>query len=167
MWRVAARPKRTTSTGSGKAPSVSTRLEASAITIMRSDAVATIFSRSSAPPPPLIRRSSPSISSAPSTVRSSYGSRRAWSADAERLGLRASPPRSARTRRRARRDLLAEQIDELRGRRAGAEAEPHAVLDILERALGGCDFKVSVLMALLAACVRCRCRTRKARRTQE
>src|SRR4029079_12043283 len=40
---------------------------------MRSDAVATIFSRSSAPPPPLIKRSWSSISSAPSTVKSRRG----------------------------------------------------------------------------------------------
>src|SRR6202790_4649824 len=69
--RVAARPNGTTSTGSGKRPSASTHLESSAITIMRSDAAATIFSRSSAPPPPLMRLSAGSISSAPSTVRSS------------------------------------------------------------------------------------------------
>ena len=69
--RVAASPNGMTSTGSGKRPSVSTHLVSSAITIMRSDALATIFSRSSAPPPPLIRLSAASISSAPSTVRSS------------------------------------------------------------------------------------------------
>ena len=38
---------------------------------MRSEAAATIFSRSNAPPPPLMRLSAGSISSAPSTVRSS------------------------------------------------------------------------------------------------
>ena len=38
---------------------------------MRSEAAATIFSRSKAPPPPLMRLSEGSISSAPSTVRSS------------------------------------------------------------------------------------------------
>jgi len=53
---VAASPNGTTSTGSGR-PKTSTHLESSAITIMRSDAAATIFSRSSAPPPPLIRLS--------------------------------------------------------------------------------------------------------------
>src|SRR5579883_2491014 len=41
------------------------------MTIIRSEAAATIFSRRSAPPPPLIRLSSGSISSAPSTVKSS------------------------------------------------------------------------------------------------
>ena len=54
-------------------PSLSTRLEASAITTIRSDAVATIFSRSKAPPPPLISLRSSSSSSAPSTVRSRNG----------------------------------------------------------------------------------------------
>ena len=71
--RVASSPKGTTSIGSGKRPSVCTSLPSSAITIMRADAAATIFSRSSAAPPPLIRRSCGSTSSAPSTVRSSSG----------------------------------------------------------------------------------------------
>ena len=99
MLRVAARPKRTTSTGSGNLPSVATRLEASAMTIMRSDAMATIFSRSSAPPPPLMSRSSSSSSSAPSTVRSRNGIVvERGERNAEPLGLRArAPPRSART----------------------------------------------------------------------
>ena len=42
----------------------------SAMTIILSDAAATIFSRSNAPPPPFIRRSASSNSSAPSTVMS-------------------------------------------------------------------------------------------------
>ena len=63
-------------------------------------------------------------------------------ADAESLGLR--------LRRRGGGDtndletagnLLAEQVDELRGRRAGAEAEPHSAFDILECALRGCDLQ--------------------------
>ncbi len=70
--RVAPRPNGMTSTGNGKRPSVGTHLVSSAITIMRSEAAATIFSRSSAPPPPLIRLSSGSISSAPSTVMSRW-----------------------------------------------------------------------------------------------
>ena len=44
MLRVAPSPKRTTSTGSGNLPSVATCLEASAMTTMRPEAVATIFS---------------------------------------------------------------------------------------------------------------------------
>ena len=71
--RVAARPKGTTSTGNGKAPSRRTSFVSSAITAIRWEAAATIFSRSKAPPPPLISLSSRSISSAPSTVRSSSG----------------------------------------------------------------------------------------------
>src|SRR3984893_14578558 len=69
--RVAARPNGMTSTGNGKRPRTSTHLESSAITIMRSDAAATIFSRSNAPPPPLMTLRAGLISSAPSTVRSS------------------------------------------------------------------------------------------------
>src|SRR4029078_9699905 len=68
---MAATPNGTTSTGSGNRPSTSTHLLSSAITIMRSEAAATIFSRSKAPPPPLIRERSGAISSAPSIVRSS------------------------------------------------------------------------------------------------
>ena len=69
---VAASPNGITSTGSGKRPRTSTHLVSSAITIMRSDAAATIFSRNSAPPPPLIRLSAGSTSSAPSIVRSRW-----------------------------------------------------------------------------------------------
>ena len=54
-------------------PRASPRFEASAMTIMRSDDIATIFSCNSAPPPPLMSRSSSSSSSAPSTVRSRNG----------------------------------------------------------------------------------------------
>ena len=43
------------------------------MTIIRADAAATIFSRNSAPPPPLMTVRSGAISSAPSTVRSSSG----------------------------------------------------------------------------------------------
>ena len=69
---VVCHPKGMTSTGSGNAPRVSTSLPISAITTIWSDAVATIFSCSRAPPPPLIRFSSPSNSSAPSMVRSNH-----------------------------------------------------------------------------------------------
>src|SRR5215204_7055412 len=71
--RVACSPNGTTSIGSGKRPSTGTHLDPSAMTIMRAEAAATIFSRNSAPPPPLIRARSGPISSAPSTVRSSAG----------------------------------------------------------------------------------------------
>ena len=56
-----------TSIGNGKRPRVSTCLEASTMHTKRSKAPATIFSRVSAPPPPLIIRRPGSISSAPST----------------------------------------------------------------------------------------------------
>ena len=55
-----------TSTGSGKAPSTSTRFDASAMQTKRFDWAATIFSRVSAAPPPLIMQPCRSISSAPS-----------------------------------------------------------------------------------------------------
>ena len=70
---VAARPNGTTSIGNGNAPSRGTSLVESAMTTMRFEAEATIFSRNSAPPPPLISLSLGSTSSAPSTVRSSSG----------------------------------------------------------------------------------------------
>ena len=64
-----ARPRSAAESGRARRP-IWTR---SAMTIMRAEAAATIFSRSSAPPPPLIRLRSGAISSAPSTVRSSSG----------------------------------------------------------------------------------------------
>ena len=134
---VAASPNGITSTGSGKRPRTSTHLVSSAITIMRSDAAATIFSRNSAPPPPLIRLSARSTSSAPSTVRSSrsisssvvsgilqrsrLGAGRFRGRHADHPHARAatfSPSRSTKC---------------LRGR-AGAEPELHAVLHMLQRA---------------------------------
>ena len=55
-----------TSTGSGKRPSTGTRLLSSAMQMKRSARSATIFSRVSAAPPPLIMWPRGSISSAPS-----------------------------------------------------------------------------------------------------
>ena len=55
-----------TSTGSGKRPSTGTRLDSSAMQTKRRACAATIFSRVSAAPPPLIMQPAPSISSAPS-----------------------------------------------------------------------------------------------------
>ena len=60
-----------TSTGSGKAPSRSTSLPSSMMQTNRRDAAATIFSRVSAAPPPLISMPLRVASSAPSTYRSS------------------------------------------------------------------------------------------------
>ena len=56
-----------TSTGSGNAPSTSTCFVASTMHTKRREAAAQIFSRVSAPPPPLIRQRCGSNSSAPST----------------------------------------------------------------------------------------------------
>jgi hypothetical protein len=67
---VVAWPNWTTSIGSGARPSMATRLAASAMTTTLREASQTSFSRSSAPPPPLISASPGPISSAPSTVRS-------------------------------------------------------------------------------------------------
>ena len=134
--RVAARPNGMTSTGSGKRPSASTHLESSAITIMRSDAAATIFSRSKAPPPPLMRLSAGSISSAPSTVRSS----RSISSSV----VRAMPHRAASARVASEvgtpmtlspaRTRSPKQFDEMLRGRTGAEAKLHAVAHGFERA---------------------------------
>ena len=125
-----------TSTGSGKRPSASTHLVSSAITIMRSEAAATIFSRNSAPPPPLIRLSAGSISSAPSTVRSSRSiSSSVVSGNAALLGLGAGRFRGRHADHlQAGAHLFAEQVDEMLGGRAGAEPELHAVAHMLQRA---------------------------------
>ena len=143
---VALRPKGTTSIGSGKRPSRSTRFEPSAMTIMRRLAAATIFSRRSAPPPPLMRRRSSSISSAPSIVRSSSGvSSRVvsgmpsrWACVAGRLRGRHADDLQAAAH------ALAQGGDEMRRRGAGAEAEPHAVGDERGRPFGRRAFEVSL-----------------------
>src|SRR3990167_5352417 len=62
--------KGTTSTGRGNLPSCATSLLESAMMITRVDADSVIFSRSRAPPPPLMAWKRSSISSAPSIVRS-------------------------------------------------------------------------------------------------
>ena len=112
------------------------------MTIMRAEAEATIFSRSSAPPPPLIRLRSGAISSAPSTVRSSCGvssrvvsgtpSRSASLRVASEVGT-AITSRPARTRSR-------QKLDEMLGGRAGAEAKPHARTHEVDGAGGGGTF---------------------------
>src|SRR6266487_3062073 len=67
-------PNGWTSTGTGAfVPRRGTSFDASTITTNRFDAAATIFSRNSAPPSPLIRSSFGSTSSAPSTHRSTEG----------------------------------------------------------------------------------------------
>ena len=91
---------------------------------MRADAAATIFSRSSAPPPPLIRLRSGAISSAPSTVRSSSGvsssvvsgmpSRSASRRVASEVGTRDDVEAGAHA--------LAEQLDEMAARSSRCRA---------------------------------------------
>ena len=103
---------------------------------MRSEAAATIFSRSNAPPPPLMRLSEGSISSAPSTVRSS----RSISSSV----VRGMPQRMASARvgfRRRHADDVepvanprAKQLDKMLRRRSGTEAEFHAIAHELQRA---------------------------------
>ena len=117
---------------------MSTRLLLSAMMTTRSDATATIFSRSNAPPPPLMSRSSSSISSAPSTVRSRAGcsiERRQRNTEAAACARVASDVGTQTTFR----PLLhfgAEQLDEFGGGRTGAEAELHAVFNVAHRLLG-------------------------------
>ncbi len=66
-WRITRRAAiGITSTGSGKAPSTSTSLDASAMQTNLRDCAATIFSRVSAAPPPFTMKPRWSISSAPS-----------------------------------------------------------------------------------------------------
>src|SRR6266571_2796988 len=102
-------PNGWTSTGTGAfVPSRGTSFDASTITMNRFDAAATIFSRNSAPPRPLIRSSFGSTSSAPSTHRSTEGrsssevsgipSSFAASAVANEVGtpLRSTPSRTSR-----------------------------------------------------------------------
>src|SRR5262245_4353861 len=71
LRRVAPAPNGTISTARGNAPSVATCFDRSPMITNRRELAATIFSRTRAPPPPLIRLSLGSISSAPSMVRSS------------------------------------------------------------------------------------------------
>jgi len=75
-------------------PSRSTSFDSSAMTMKRAACCSTIFSRSSAPPRPLIRRSCGSISSAPSIARSS-GARSASIASG--MSSDRADPRSAAT----------------------------------------------------------------------
>ena len=108
------------------------------MTIMRADAAATIFSRNSAPPPPLIRLRSGAISSAPSTVRSSSGvsssvdSGTPTRSASRRVASEVGTPTTVEAVAHA----LAEQLDEMLGGRAGAETEPHARADEFDRTSG-------------------------------
>ena len=133
-----------TSTGNGKRPSTSTRFDASAITSIRAEAEATIFSRNSAPPPPLISRSSLSSSSAPSMVRSSCGvsssvvsrmpSRSACARVASEVGTpTTSRPASTFAPSRSTNSAAVEPVP---------RPEPHARLDELQRLGRGLAFRI-------------------------
>ncbi len=139
MASVAATPKSTISTGSANAPSFGTLFKLSAIMQTRSDAMATIFSLRSAPPPPFIRLRAGSISSAPSMVRST---------SAMSLKSAMTMPKSAgetlcrlRCRDAAKVKLfsfyaLCEESNEVVRRRACAEPEDHPGLNEFKRARG-------------------------------
>ena len=114
---------------------MSTALLSSAMTIMRFDAAATIFSRSSAPPPPLI-----STKLRIEFVRPVYGQveLRHFIERGERHAKFAAKRGGAlrgrhADHRQAARLALGKQPHEFLGGRTGADAEPHAVLDMGER----------------------------------
>ncbi len=142
LRRVTVAPNGAISIGSGKRPSVATNFDASAMTIIFADADATIFSRSNAPPPPLIKVRSGPISSAPSTVRSSSG----VSSRVVRAMPSAGRLRARGFRGRDGDDVeprphpLAQQVDEVPGGRSGAEPKAHARAHEIDRPRGGRPF---------------------------
>src|SRR5262245_37155374 len=95
-----------TSTGSGKRPSTSTILPSSTMQTKRRAAAAMIFSRVSAPPPPLMSWRCEVASSAPSTYRSrspvSFNSRTRMPAACRRLVVAFELETAAATRRLSR-----------------------------------------------------------------
>ena len=119
----------------------STTLLSSATMTRRAVALATIFSRSSAPPRPLMRWSVPtSTSSAPSMVRSMrglFGER----GERECRG-RAPAPRSSpkSRRRRSAGRAAADRLNDQRRRSAAPESDNHAVLDQRGGGFGGGEF---------------------------
>ena len=134
-----ARPRSAAESGRAPAPICSRRRSRPCAP----EAAATIFSRSSAPPPPLIRRQ---IRARSRRRRRRSGraraSRRAWSAArraARRRARVASEVGTPTTSRPARTRSASSSTKCLRGR-AGAEAEPHAGPHPFDRARGGCTF---------------------------
>ena len=119
-----------------------THFDSSAMTIMRAEAAATIFSRNSAPPPPLIRVRSGPISSAPSTVRSSSGvsSRVVSGTPSRSAALRVASDVGTAITSRPARTSLGQKLDKIFGGRTGAEAEPHAWAHPFDRTGGGSTF---------------------------
>ena len=120
--------------GSGKRPRASTHLVSSAITIMRSEAAATIFSRSSAPPPPLIRLSARihfigAVDGEVEPVDLVQRGQRNFAG----FGLDAGRFRGRHPHHlQPGGDLFAQQIDKMLRGRTGAEPELHAVPDMLQ-----------------------------------
>ena len=159
-----------TSIGSGKRPSTSTRLPESIRHTNLRLAAAMIFSRVSAPPPPLIRRLCGSHSSAPSTytprvgpvaLRSSTGMPSPLQQSRALLGARDTAP-SMRSFMRA------ERLDEKSHGRASADADDAAFFDIFNRALfrrsGACSSSLRHVDGLsrVRGCVsHCACRHRQ------
>ena len=131
---VAASPNGITSTGSGKRPRTSTHLVSSAITIMRSEAAATIFSRNSgAAALDQVERAVDLVGAVDGEIepvdRIERGQR-----NVARFGLGAGRFRGRHADHlHPAGNLLAEQVDKMLGGRAGAEPELHAVLHMLQR----------------------------------
>ena len=113
------------------------------MTTMRFDAAATIFSRSSAPPPPLISRRDGIEFVGP--VHRQVEFRRLierGQAQTPFFGLEARALRGGNADDlKAVARLFADAIDEMGGGRAGAEAEPHAGANQSGGALGGLAFQ--------------------------
>ena len=137
-WETKPAANGSTSTGSAPRPSLVTCLPASTMTIIRSAAAATIFSRSMAPPLPLIARNCGSSSSAPSMARSSLASvsKGSTGRPAASAARRGGERRGDGRHLQARRDPFSERGDGEARRRSGAEADEHPVLDLGDRGTG-------------------------------
>src|SRR5262245_19737504 len=135
--RVAPNPNGTTSTRSGKRPSADPHFDSSAMTIMRPEAEATLVSRSSVPPPPLIRPR-------PCAIAGEIKLRRlveAGERHAQPLGVAARRIRRGyRDHVEAGVDALSQKLDKMLGCGAAAKAKPHAGAHEFEGAGGGRTF---------------------------
>ena len=138
---VCSRPNVLTSTGIGMPrPRRSTRFSAVISVTRWAEAAATIFSRSKAPPLPLIMRNCGSISSAPSRLRSRpldlvQIAQRDLQAAGQLGGRRAG--RHADDRQSLRRDAIGEVADHQRRGRARAEPDDHPIPDQARARAGG------------------------------
>ena len=159
-WRVsvAFRPNRLTSIGSGKRPSVSTSLVSSAITIMRGRRRRDDLFAQQRPAAALDQGELriDLVGAVDGEVEFRHfverGERHAEFA-AKRCG--ALRRRHAHDRH-AGRDLLGQQPHELLGGRAGADAEPHAVLDMSSAARAASIFSAFASIACHAVASDCR-----------